>query len=55
MRVLTYWAQNIMKITVGDTTHTRRLLLEKSSTTTVLQKKTECQIELKMLGMGRDR
>jgi len=55
MRVLNYWAQNILKITVGDTTHTRRILLEKSSKNTVPEKRAECQIELKMLGMGRDR
>ena len=55
MRVLYYWAQNILKITIGDTTQTRRILLEKSSKNTVSKKMTECQIELKMLGMGRDR
>jgi DNA repair protein RadB len=55
MRVLNYWAQNILKITVGDATHARRILLEKSSTNTVPGKRAECQIELKMLGIGRDR
>lgn len=55
MRVLNYWAQNILKITVGDSTHTRRILLEKSSNSTVPKKRVECQIELEMLGMGRDR
>jgi DNA repair and recombination protein RadB len=54
MRVLYYWAQNILKITIGDTTQTRRILLEKSSKNTVTKKMAECQIELKMLGMGRD-
>lgn len=54
MRVLKYWTQNILKITVGDTTHTRRILLEKSPRNTLPQKRAECQIELKMLGMGRD-
>lgn len=54
MRVLQYWAQNILKITVGDTTHTRRILLEKSPRNTLPHKKAECQIEIKMLGMGRD-
>jgi RecA/RadA recombinase len=54
MRVLKYWAQNILKITVGDTTHTRRILLEKSPRNTLPQKRADCLIELKMLGMGRD-
>lgn len=55
MRVLNYWAQNILKITVGDSTHTRRILLEKSLNSTVPKQRVECQIELEMLGMGRDR
>jgi DNA repair protein RadB len=53
MRVLNYWAQNILKITVGDTDYTRRILLEKSRNI-VPQQIAECQIEVKMLGMGRD-
>lgn len=54
MRVLKYWSQNILRITLGDTIHTRRVLIEKSSRPNITQTLGECRIELKTLGIGRD-
>lgn len=54
MRVLKYWSHNILKITLGDTINTRRILREKSTRPIAPQTLGECQIELKTLGIGRD-